>query len=323
MNLFSTKGRLRRSHYLLCWVLTYICYQIGNYILDFFITDFIGLFQQGIWTTAAVFVFLQGIWTAAVFVFFMIQSVRRAHDIGITGWVTIIPIFNPFILTLIDGTRGDNKYGKDPKSRANLFETFNTTIEATTIETTPDETTTEKTTKSTNYTTNPEQQSEYVKDEDAPPAATTTTAKAIPANYYILSSDGKTLMKWFDNQSKMIKMNNDPVLKNVTTIGKDVFYDCDNIVQITLPEGLTSIQKYAFDGCSSLQTIFFPSKVAFVGENLFGQDCPATLTFEGSVPPVLEGDFAYNEQALQAIYVPSGAANTYRQQWPKYAKLII
>ena len=130
-------------------------------------------------------------------------------------------------------------------------------------------------------------------------------------------------MKWFDNQSKMIKMNNDPVLKNVTTIGKDAFYDCDNIVQITLPEGLTTIQKYAFDGCSSLQTIFFPSKVAFVGENLFGQNCPATLTFEGSVPPVLEGDFAYNEQALQAIYVPSGAANTYRQQLPKYAKLII
>ena len=109
MNLFSTKGRLRRSHYLLCWVLTYICYQIGNYILDFFITDFVGLFSQGIWTTGAVFVLLQGIWSATVFIFFMIQSVRRAHDIGITGWVTIIPIFNPFILTLIDGTKGDNK----------------------------------------------------------------------------------------------------------------------------------------------------------------------------------------------------------------------
>jgi len=41
-------------------------------------------------------------------------GVRRMHDVNKSGWYLLIPIYN-LVLTLTDGTRGDNKYGPDPK----------------------------------------------------------------------------------------------------------------------------------------------------------------------------------------------------------------
>lgn len=41
-------------------------------------------------------------------------SVRRMHDVNKSGWYILIPIYN-LILACTDGTKGDNKYGPDPK----------------------------------------------------------------------------------------------------------------------------------------------------------------------------------------------------------------
>ncbi len=45
-------------------------------------------------------------------------GVRRMHDINKSGWYLLIPIFN-LILLCEDGTKGDNKYGADPKELEN------------------------------------------------------------------------------------------------------------------------------------------------------------------------------------------------------------
>jgi len=49
---------------------------------------------------------------------------RRMHDIGKSGWawawsLTIIGIIVPIVFTFKDGDAGSNKYGDDPKNRAN------------------------------------------------------------------------------------------------------------------------------------------------------------------------------------------------------------
>ncbi len=41
-------------------------------------------------------------------------GVRRMHDVNKSGWYLLIPIYN-LILACTDGTKGDNKYGSDPK----------------------------------------------------------------------------------------------------------------------------------------------------------------------------------------------------------------
>lgn len=51
---------------------------------------------------------------------YMCQSIKRAHDIGWTGWTTVllfVPLLNTlfsFILMLMPGSKGDNNYGGVP-----------------------------------------------------------------------------------------------------------------------------------------------------------------------------------------------------------------
>lgn len=41
-------------------------------------------------------------------------AVRRAHDQDKSGWFILIPIYN-IIMMFIEGTRGPNRFGPDPK----------------------------------------------------------------------------------------------------------------------------------------------------------------------------------------------------------------
>ena len=41
-------------------------------------------------------------------------AIRRAHDVGKSGWFMLIPIYN-LILALTEGDKGPNEYGPDPK----------------------------------------------------------------------------------------------------------------------------------------------------------------------------------------------------------------
>jgi uncharacterized membrane protein YhaH (DUF805 family) len=62
-----------------------------------------------------------GIWILATFIPSLAVQVRRFHDQDLTGWLVLLG-FIPYVGGLIvlvfmciDGTRGPNKYGPDPK----------------------------------------------------------------------------------------------------------------------------------------------------------------------------------------------------------------
>ena len=42
-------------------------------------------------------------------------AVRRAHDQDKSGWFILIPVYN-LIMMFIEGTRGPNRFGPDPKA---------------------------------------------------------------------------------------------------------------------------------------------------------------------------------------------------------------
>lgn len=42
-------------------------------------------------------------------------AVRRAHDQDKSGWFVLIPIYG-FIMMFLEGTRGPNRFGPDPKA---------------------------------------------------------------------------------------------------------------------------------------------------------------------------------------------------------------
>lgn len=64
--------------------------------------------------------------------------------------------------------------------------------------------------------------------------------------------------------------------------------------------------------------------MTFVGEYIFGKNCPKVLIFKGRTPPVLEGDFGYNDDRIEVIYVPIGCSEAYREapSWQKYKRKI-
>jgi len=76
--------------------------------------------ELGAWSVIAILALLYG---PLLFVMFVLAR-RRLHDIGTTGWLGILLII-PFInllftlfLVVAPGTKGENKYGKQPKKNS-------------------------------------------------------------------------------------------------------------------------------------------------------------------------------------------------------------
>lgn len=55
------------------------------------------------------------IYQLIVFIPSIALGIRRMQDVNKPGWFLLIPFYN-LILTITDWTKGDNKYGPDPKA---------------------------------------------------------------------------------------------------------------------------------------------------------------------------------------------------------------
>ena len=60
-------------------------------------------------------------------------------------------------------------------------------------------------------------------------------------------------------------IDNIPVLE----IGAYAFWDCNNVTNITIPNGITSIGEYAFWNCNSITNITIPESVTYIHETAF------------------------------------------------------
>lgn len=58
---------------------------------------------------------LSNIYQLAMIIPSITVGVRRMHDVNKSGWFVLIPIYN-LILAVTNGTKGNNKYGPDPKT---------------------------------------------------------------------------------------------------------------------------------------------------------------------------------------------------------------
>ena len=71
----------------------------------------------------------------------------------------------------------------------------------------------------------------------------------------------------------------------VTSIDWYAFCDCYNLMNITIPDGVTSIGEYAFSDCYSLKSVTIPNSVTSIGKGAFS-GCSAltniTVPFVGA-----------------------------------------
>lgn len=108
------------------------------------------------------------------------------------------------------------------------------------------------------------------------------------------------------------------------TITNSALEECA-FTSIDLPEGLETIDMYAFFG-SKLTSVVIPSTVTKLGYSVFlyNKDLEV-VTLLPTTPPSLEAELPFGEcDALTAIYVPTGCADTYKTtgDWATYADLI-
>ncbi|GJH41777.1 hypothetical protein RCZ04_23270 [Capnocytophaga sp. HP1101] len=118
----------------------------------------------------------------------------------------------------------------------------------------------------------------------------------IPASDYELSADGLTLVKWKNENTAVLNMQADAVLKNVKVIGKGAFYQHKNLGSITLPEGLTNIDNIAFFE-TKLKSIVIPKGVQVIGVAAFSASSLTSVQFS-------EGLITIDDNAFYECQIP-------------------
>jgi len=92
----------------------------------------------------------------------------------------------------------------------------------------------------------------------------------------LLNKEGIILIKYPCGKSKIF------TIENVTSIYKDAFYQCDNLINVTISPGVKSIGDYAFANCRNLSSVELPSSITRISQGAFGNDVSLTSF---TIPP--------------------------------------
>ena len=97
--------------------------------------------------------------------------------------------------------------------------------------------------------------------------------------------------------------------KKVTSIGRFAFEGCSKLTSIKIPKGVTSIEGYAFYGCSSLTNITIPDSVKSIGECAFCFcDSLTSITIPDGLTSIEKGVFE-SCGSLKSIKIPTSVTS--------------
>lgn len=101
------------------------------------------------------------------------------------------------------------------------------------------------------------------------------------------------------NNSEVINLN---IPNNVTSVGQYAFYGCSSLQSVDFPDNVTSIGSQAFKNCTHLSALNIPSTMASIGEYAF-ENCSGmtTLTLPSNMSSISHGVF-YNCIGLTEIH---------------------
>ena len=110
----------------------------------------------------------------------------------------------------------------------------------------------------------------------------------------------------------------------VTSIGNYAFYNCSGLTSATISEGVTSIGKEAFRGCEGLTSLSIPNSVSSIGDYAFYRCCGLTniICYIQEPMKLLSSTFD-DVPATATLYVPIGTRQLYMNTngWNKFKKV--
>lgn len=122
-------------------------------------------------------------------------------------------------------------------------------------------------------------------------------------NYTVLDN-GTVEITYYKGKSGDVVIPSEIDGKSVSAISDCAFYNCINIISITIPDSITSIGDYAFASCENLKSITIPDSVTFIGNYAFS--CCSSLTniiISDSITSI--GNYAFaNCGLLSCVTIP-------------------
>ena len=90
----------------------------------------------------------------------------------------------------------------------------------------------------------------------------------------------------------------------VIAIGDYAFYDCENFIEVTIPEGVVTIGEHAFAGCKKIEKIHLPSSLKSIGKDAFGITAIQSIIIPEGVTTL--GDFVFAGcNLLESVSIPN------------------
>ena len=157
----------------------------------------------------------------------------------------------------------------------------------------------------------------------------------ISPNDYVLSKDGRTLVKWKNHSVSNLDMERDSRLSkvqfigdgafssdsysysletvvlasSVKSIGSHAFFRCSNLKKMLIPISVTSIGNSAFAMCSNLSRLDIPNSVSYIGEGAFsGCNKLKNIIIPPSVVTIRDRAFS-DCQSLESVIIPSSVTS--------------
>ena len=96
--------------------------------------------------------------------------------------------------------------------------------------------------------------------------------------------------------------------------------------EYVIPDGVTKIETWAFDGCNSLTSVTIPNSVTKVEQFAFSECSSLTSVYcKSTTPPSSGKDMFKNNASGRKIYVPAESVSAYKSAsyWSEYASAIV
>ena len=113
-------------------------------------------------------------------------------------------------------------------------------------------------------------------------------------------------MPWYDSRSSITRV----VVENgITSLGKYAFYYCRSLNSMTIPDSVTSIGECAFSYCSDLRRVTIPDSVTSIGDSVFDSCSSLTsVTIGSGVTNIGNQAFRYCS-SLTSVAIGSGVTS--------------
>ena len=102
------------------------------------------------------------------------------------------------------------------------------------------------------------------------------------------------------------------------------FFNCLSLKNITIPQGVTSIDKFAFYGCEALRNVNIPQGITVIRHYTFA-DCKSLSRIDvyPLIPPTIEPRAFDGVSPKLTVKVPKESLEAYKNapEWKNFKKL--